>query len=156
MLLNFTILLLSVHSYPTQRTDMLCRYIMSTVSSLLSTFNAQHIRAQETQRQLDSFCRSHKLPTVLARKLSTYYDYVLPRTVHEEDLALVSGLSGALRQQVGHTIVSMRCCAPDLCINLLATSLLHMCCDVSFCEGPVKLAYAAVRWCRTWYAGYDC
>lgn len=75
-------------------------YIMSTVSSLLSTFNAQNIRAQETQQQLDSFCRAHKLPTILARKLNTYFDYVLPRTVHSEDLMLVSGLSGALRQQV--------------------------------------------------------
>lgn len=81
-------------------TGTFCRYIMSTVSSLLSTFNAQGIRAQETQRQLDSFCRAHKLPTVLARKLGMYYDYVLPRTVHSEDLALVSGLSAALRQQV--------------------------------------------------------
>lgn len=76
-------------------------YIMSTVSSLLSTFNTQNIRAQETQRQLDSFCRTHKIPPVLARKLGTYYDYVLPRQVHDADLSLIAGLSGALRQQVG-------------------------------------------------------
>lgn len=97
------------HSHLADPTCALCRYIMSTVSSLLTTFNAQSIRAQETQQQLDSFCRSHKLPTVLARKLNTYYDYVLPRTVHAEDLDLVSGLSAALRQQVWQAFAPMRC-----------------------------------------------
>jgi hypothetical protein len=75
-------------------------YIMSTVSSLLSTYNAQHIRAQERQRQLDSFCRTHRVPTALTRKIGQYYDYVLSRQVHQEDLELVAGLSGSLRQQV--------------------------------------------------------
>jgi hypothetical protein len=78
-------------------------YIMSTVSSLLSTLNSQSIRSQETQQQLDSFCRTHKLPSTLVRKIGAYYDYVLPRTLHSEDLELVSGLSDALRQQVHHS-----------------------------------------------------
>jgi hypothetical protein len=75
-------------------------FIMGTVSNQLSSANAQSIREHETRRQLDSFCRSHKLPTVLARKLVTYYAYVMPRVMHSEDLALVSDLSDALRQQV--------------------------------------------------------
>lgn len=75
-------------------------YIMGTVSSLLSSFNAQSMRAQERQRQLDSFCRTHKIPLVLARKMSQYYDRVLGKQVHQEDLELVAGLSSALRQQV--------------------------------------------------------
>eukprot|EP00892_Ulva_mutabilis_P003879 jgi/Ulvmu1/1863/UM012_0019.1 len=75
-------------------------YIMSTVSVLLSSINAQSIRTAERQRQLDSFCRAHKIPPWLAMKLSQFYEYVLPRQVHEEDLKLLSGLSGSLRQQV--------------------------------------------------------
>jgi hypothetical protein len=75
-------------------------YIMSTVSSLLTSFNAQNIRAQERQRQLDSFCRVHKIPAALTTKLTQYYEYVLARQIHDEDLQLVAGLSGSLRQQV--------------------------------------------------------
>eukprot|EP00892_Ulva_mutabilis_P001042 jgi/Ulvmu1/10939/UM007_0118.1 len=75
-------------------------YIMGTVSSLLSSFNAQSMRSQERQQQLDSFCRTHKIPPALTRKLSQYYERVLGKQVHQEDLELVSGLSSALRQQV--------------------------------------------------------
>lgn len=118
-------------------------YIMSTVSSLLSTFNAQTLRAKETQRQLDSFCRAHKLPTNLARKLGTYYDYVLPRTVHSEDLALVSGLSAALRQQV-----SSEC--PTLgFVVLYRSSHVHLRCrPCSFrCDSAQCYAVLPVSWC---------
>lgn len=75
-------------------------YIMSTVSSLLSTFNVRNTRSQERQQQLDSFCRTHKIPQPLARKLGQYYDRVLGKQVHREDLELVAGLSSSLRQQV--------------------------------------------------------
>lgn len=75
-------------------------YIMSTVSSLLSSFNAQNTRTQERQQQVDSFCRAHKIPQALARKLSQYYDCVLGKHVHTEDLELIAGLSSSLRQQV--------------------------------------------------------
>lgn len=75
-------------------------YIMSTVSSLLSSFNAQSTRSQERQQQVDSFCRTHKIPQALARKMSQYYDRVLGKQVHQEDFELVAGLSSSLRQQV--------------------------------------------------------
>jgi hypothetical protein len=75
-------------------------YIMGTVSELLSTLNAQNKRIQDRQQQLDSFIRTHKIPPQLGLKLREFYDYVLNRQVHSEDLVIVNGLSGSLRQQV--------------------------------------------------------
>jgi len=60
----------------------------------------QSFRTQEQQRQLDSFCRAHKLPKALSVKLEHYFDHVLRRRIHKEDLVLVEQLSGTLRQQV--------------------------------------------------------
>lgn len=78
-------------------------YIMSTISVLVSSINAQSIRIAERQRELDSFCRTHKVPTDLAMKLSQFYEYVLPRQVHADDSRILAGLPGTLRQQVcGH------------------------------------------------------
>lgn len=88
-------------------------YIMSTVSVLLSSINAQNIRIAERQRQLDSFCRAHKVPPGLAMKLSQFYEYVLPRQVHDEDMKLLTDLSGTLRQQV-HTLLHV-CLCMDAC-----------------------------------------
>jgi hypothetical protein len=75
-------------------------YMMSTMSILLSTFNSQGLRVSERHRQLDIFCRTHKIPSALAIKLGQYYDYVISRQIHPDDLELVAGLSGCLRQQV--------------------------------------------------------
>lgn len=75
-------------------------YITGTVSSLLSSFNTQAKRVAEHQHQLDSFCRSHQIPKPLGEKLGQFYDYVLARKVHPEDVRIISGLSGALRTQV--------------------------------------------------------
>lgn len=75
-------------------------YVTSTVSSLLTTFNTQNIRTQEQQRNIDGFCRSHQIPKLLARKLSGFYDYVLPRQIHAQDKDIISGLPETLQQQV--------------------------------------------------------
>jgi hypothetical protein len=75
-------------------------YMMSTMSELLSAFNTQTIRNQDLQRQLDSFCRVHKIPQALAAKMGQYYDYVMSRRIHPQDQEILCGLSGSLRQQV--------------------------------------------------------
>jgi hypothetical protein len=75
-------------------------YIMSTVSMLLSTLNAQKLRLQQQQHQLDSFCNAYKLPSILSQKLKQYYDCIGSKQVHESDLQLLDGLSPTLRQQV--------------------------------------------------------
>jgi hypothetical protein len=75
-------------------------YIMSTVSSLLSTFNAQNLRAQETRQLLDSFYRSHKVPRNLAKKMSEYFEHVFTRRIHSDDMRLIMELPLSLRQQV--------------------------------------------------------
>eukprot|EP00892_Ulva_mutabilis_P011685 jgi/Ulvmu1/888/UM100_0043.1 len=75
-------------------------YVTGFVGVLLSSFNAQSMRTQEQQRQLDSFCRAHKIPKALGAKLEYYFDHVMRRRIHKEDLLLVNELSGTLRQQV--------------------------------------------------------
>lgn len=75
-------------------------YIMSTVSSLLTTLNSQSMHVQEQQQQLESFCRTHKIPPALSLKLKRFFDYVLPKQVQSDDVALVQSLSASLRQQV--------------------------------------------------------
>lgn len=75
-------------------------YITGTVSYLLTSFNAQSKRLTEHQYQLDGFCRAHGIPKALGEKMMQYYAYVLPRKVHTDDQAIISGLSGSLRCQV--------------------------------------------------------
>lgn len=75
-------------------------YVTSTVSSLLTTFNTQNMRTQEHQRNIDGFCRTHCIPKALARKLSGFYDYVLPLQIHSQDKEIISGLPESLQQQV--------------------------------------------------------
>lgn len=75
-------------------------YVTSTVSSLLTTFNTQSMRTQEQQRNIDAFCRGHRLPKPLARKLSGFYDYVLPKMIHKEDTSIIARLPDTLQQQV--------------------------------------------------------
>ena len=83
-------------------------YVTSTVSSLLTTFNTQNIRTQEQQRNIDGFCRSHQIPKPLARKMSGFYDYVLPRQIHSEDKDIISGLPETLQQQVRASSLFLR------------------------------------------------
>lgn len=83
-------------------------YVTSTVSSLLTTFNTQNIRTQEQQRNIDGFCRSHQIPKPLARKMSGFYDYVLPRQIHSEDKDIISGLPETLQQQVRASSLILR------------------------------------------------
>lgn len=75
-------------------------FVTSSVSNLLLTMTSRSIKSDDMQQKVDSFCRSHELPQILAKKLCSYYAYVFPRRVHTEDLALVEGLSATLRQQV--------------------------------------------------------
>lgn len=103
-------------------------YIMSTVSSLLSTFNARNTRSQERQQQLDSFCRTHKIPQALARKLGQYYDRVLGKQVHREDLELVTGLSSSLRQQVWTVQLYFFPLETSLLVDTAAASGMHSYC----------------------------
>lgn len=82
-------------------------YIMSTVSTLLSMLNAQNMRLNDRQQEVDAFCRSHRMPPALAIKLKKFYDYVMSRQMHPDDLRLIDGLSASLRQQVcthGHRL----------------------------------------------------
>ena len=98
-------------------------YITGTVSSLLTSFNAQSKRLTEHQYQLDAFCRSHSIPKPLGEKMMQFYAYVMPRKVHADDQAIISGLSGSLRCQV---------CLPSsvyrdvsACMILLLASIIH-------------------------------
>lgn len=115
-------------------------YVTSTVSSLLTTFNTQNIRTQEQQRNIDGFCRSHQLPKPLARKLSGFYDYVLPRQIHSEDKEILNGLPETLRQQVipscGAAFTASMCLRQLLSLVALqapgteTTSAFLPCCDL--------------------------
>lgn len=76
-----------------------CLAFASVFTRSTTGHGVQSQRTQEQQRQLDSFCRTHRIPKALSVKLEQYFDHVLRRRVHQEDLLLVQQLSGTLRQQ---------------------------------------------------------